>query len=91
MSSTIPAVVFDCNIFLQAVLNPNGAAGACKQLVDRGQVELFVSPQVLAEVADVPHPSRNPAAYACTHAARDRGFSARHQGESNYSREIKRK
>lgn len=53
MSSSIPAVVFDCNIFLQAVLNPNGAAGACKQLVDRGQVELFVSPQVLAEVADV--------------------------------------
>lgn len=53
MSSIIPAVVFDCNIFLQAVLNPTGAAGACKQLVDRGHVELFISPQVLAEVADV--------------------------------------
>jgi uncharacterized protein len=53
MSSSIPAVVFDCNIFLQAVLNPSGAAGGCHHLVDRGQVELFVSPQILAEVAEV--------------------------------------
>jgi putative PIN family toxin of toxin-antitoxin system len=46
-------VVFDCNVFLQAVVNPNGPAGQCKQLVDTGAVELFVSEEVLAEVAEV--------------------------------------
>ena len=49
----IPKVVFDCNVFLQAVVNPAGPAGRCKQLVDRGEVELFVSEDVLAEVAEV--------------------------------------
>lgn len=49
----IPKVVFDCNVFLQALVNPNGHAGRCKQLVDRGEVELFVSEEVLAEMAEV--------------------------------------
>jgi len=56
MSPTTPAilkVVFDCNVFLQALVNPNGPAGRCKKLVDRGEVELFVSEEVLAEVAEV--------------------------------------
>jgi putative PIN family toxin of toxin-antitoxin system len=48
-----PKVVFDCNVFLQAVVNPNGPAGRCKKLVDCGEVELFVSEDVLAEVAEV--------------------------------------
>lgn len=39
----IPKVVFDCNVFLQAVVNPNGPSGRCKQLVDRGAIELYVS------------------------------------------------
>ncbi len=37
---------------------PNGPAGRCKQLVDRGVVELFVSEEVLAEMADVLSRSR---------------------------------
>lgn len=49
----IPRVVFDCNVFLQALVNPNGPAGRCKQLVDRSEVELFISEEVLAEVAEV--------------------------------------
>lgn len=49
----IPKVVFDCNVFLQALVNPNGPAGRCKKLVDRGEVELFVSEEVLAEVSEV--------------------------------------
>ncbi len=56
MSSTIsptPKVIFDCNVFLQALVNPHGPAGRCKQLVDRGEVELYVSEEVLAEVAEV--------------------------------------
>jgi putative PIN family toxin of toxin-antitoxin system len=51
--SPVPGVVFDCNIFVQALLKPNGPAGACKQVVDEGAVTLFVSPQVLTEVAEV--------------------------------------
>lgn len=52
-TSVITKVVFDCNVFLQALVNPNGPAGRCKQLVNRGEVELFVSEAVLAEMADV--------------------------------------
>ena len=53
MYPTVPRVVFDCNVFLQALVNPHGPAGQCKQLVDRGEVELFVSAEVLAEVSEV--------------------------------------
>ncbi|MCI0388790.1 MAG: putative toxin-antitoxin system toxin component, PIN family [Acidobacteria bacterium] len=48
-----PRVVFDCNIFVQMFLNPNGSAGACKELAEKGKVILFVSQAILAEVADV--------------------------------------
>ena len=53
MYPAIPKVVFDCNVFLQALVNPHGPAGRCKQLVERGEVELFVSEDVLAEVSEV--------------------------------------
>ncbi len=53
ITSAITKVVFDCNVFLQALVNPNGPAGRCKQLVDRGEVELFVSEEVLTEMAEV--------------------------------------
>jgi putative PIN family toxin of toxin-antitoxin system len=46
-------VVFDCNIFVQMMLNPNGSAGMCKELVEKGEITLFVSQAVLTEVADV--------------------------------------
>ncbi len=49
----IPKIVFDCNVFLQALVNPYGPAGHCKELVDRGEVELFVSEEVLAEISEV--------------------------------------
>jgi putative PIN family toxin of toxin-antitoxin system len=49
----IPKVVFDCNVFLQALVNPDGPAGRCKKLVDRGEVELYISEDVIAEVAEV--------------------------------------
>jgi putative PIN family toxin of toxin-antitoxin system len=48
-----PRVVFDCNIFVQMFLNPNGSAGACKELAEKGAVILFVSQTILAEVIDV--------------------------------------
>ncbi len=53
MPPPTPKVVFDCNVFLQALVNPHGPAGRCKQLVDRGAVELYVSEDVLVEMADV--------------------------------------
>jgi uncharacterized protein len=53
VSSIVPAVVFDCNIFLQAVVNPKGAAGVCKAMVDSGEVNLFISIEVLTEMIEV--------------------------------------
>ena len=46
-------VVFDCNTFLQALGSPEGPAGRCMQLAIDGNVNLFVSPLVLAELRDV--------------------------------------
>lgn len=50
-------VVFDCNVFLQAMLSVHGPASVCLVRVDRGEVILIVSPYVLAEVRALPeHP-----------------------------------
>lgn len=46
-------VVFDCSLFVQAFLNPDGGAGRCFDLVRSGQVQLFVSRETLAEVKEV--------------------------------------
>ncbi len=48
-----PKVVFDCNIFLQALANPQGPSGRCVALALESRVSLFLSPQVLDEVRDV--------------------------------------
>ena len=53
MSSATPGTVFDCNVFLQALLNDRGPAYGCMELVDSGQVTLLASPEVLAEIKDV--------------------------------------
>jgi putative PIN family toxin of toxin-antitoxin system len=46
-------VVFDCNIFLQALASPDGPAGKCVQLVFDGKFDLYLSPTVLEELAEV--------------------------------------
>jgi uncharacterized protein len=46
-------VVFDCNIFLQALASPDGPAGRCVQLAFDRKVDLFISPAVLEEVREV--------------------------------------
>ena len=46
-------VVFDCNVFLQALANPDGPAGRCVTLALEAKVALFVSPQVLEEIREV--------------------------------------
>ncbi len=46
-------VVFDCNIFIQALLNPNGVAAKCLDLVRENKILLFVSKATIDEVRDV--------------------------------------
>ena len=45
--------VFDCNIFIQTLLNPNSVAAKCFDLVRNDKVLLFVSKETLDEVRDV--------------------------------------
>ena len=47
------AVVFDCNIFVQIFLNPNGTAFRCYDLLKTGSVELFITGKILTEIAEV--------------------------------------
>jgi len=53
MSAEILLAVFDCNIFIQALLNPNSVAARCLETVRNGKVKLFVSKDTLAEIRDV--------------------------------------
>jgi predicted nucleic acid-binding protein len=46
-------VVFDCMIFLQAAANDEGPAATALDLVDTGEIKLYVSEQVLEEVRNV--------------------------------------
>lgn len=46
-------VVFDCMIFLQGLVKEKGFAVECLELFEKGAVELFVSEEILAEIADV--------------------------------------
>jgi putative PIN family toxin of toxin-antitoxin system len=62
-------VVFDCNTFLQALASPDGPAGKCVQLVIDGKVELYVSPMVLEEFAEV---ASRPKVIAKLHLTADR-------------------
>ncbi len=49
----IPGVVFDCMVYLQAVISERSPAFACFTLVENGQVMLHTSEAILAEVQDV--------------------------------------
>lgn len=53
MPSEIISAVFDCNIFFQFLLNPNGIAAKCLEKVRDRKVKLFISKDTLAEVRDV--------------------------------------
>ncbi len=46
-------VVFDCMIFLQGLVKQKGVAVDCLELVENDRIELFVSEDILAEIADV--------------------------------------
>lgn len=55
MNNPPKKVVFDCNIFAQAILNPLGPAGGCVDAAIDGRVTLFISDFILAEIGDIPN------------------------------------
>jgi putative PIN family toxin of toxin-antitoxin system len=64
MTAAPPKVVYDCNIFVQALINLNGPAGRCLEKVKDGEVLLIASRYVLAEVREI-H-LKTPAKYGIT-------------------------
>jgi uncharacterized protein len=46
-------VVFDCNLYVQALVNPDSPAADCLELALSGKVEPFISRQTLAELKEV--------------------------------------
>ena len=49
-----PLAVFDCNVFAQALINPNGPAGALVEAAARGTLRLFVTEHLLVEIRELP-------------------------------------
>lgn len=59
-----PKVVYDCNIFVQSLINLNGPAARCVGKAKDGHVMLIASAYVLAEVREI-H-LKTPAKYGIT-------------------------
>ena len=55
MSSSIPTVVYDCNIFIQALININGPSGSYVSHSLAGNVLLLLSAYVLSEIREAPN------------------------------------
>lgn len=53
MNSSTPHVVFDCMVYLQAVVRDTSLAAKCLRLAETRQVELFISRKIIAEIQDV--------------------------------------
>lgn len=52
-----PSAIFDCNIYLQAMLSGRGASHACWKKIINGEAVVFVTPYILAEIRRLPdHP-----------------------------------
>jgi putative PIN family toxin of toxin-antitoxin system len=54
MSDKPPRAVFDCVVFVQALISGRGPSAACIRHVQQASVALFLSSEVMAEVRDVP-------------------------------------
>ena len=46
-------VVFDCNVYFQAIISPEGPAGACLSAAQQGLLQLFVTDHIIQELNDV--------------------------------------
>jgi len=53
MPLQILRAVFDCNIFIQALLNPQGITAQCLDAVRNKRVKLYLSKAALDEIRDV--------------------------------------
>jgi putative PIN family toxin of toxin-antitoxin system len=69
MTTAPPKVVYDCKIFVQALINLNGPAGRCLEKAKDGQVLLIASPYVLAEIREIHF--KTPPKYGITAAQTD--------------------
>ncbi|HEY8668611.1 MAG TPA: putative toxin-antitoxin system toxin component, PIN family [Tepidisphaeraceae bacterium] len=54
MSDSPPQAIFDCNVFVQALMNPAGPAGACVQLALDRHIQLFFTRYILDELQQMP-------------------------------------
>jgi putative PIN family toxin of toxin-antitoxin system len=54
MSHHLHQVVYDCVVYGQALINPDGPAGQCIEEARRGHVRLYISDFVLAEIRELP-------------------------------------
>lgn len=54
MNQTPSRVVFDCNVFAQALISPGGPAGACVEAARLGRFQLLLSEYVLTELSELP-------------------------------------
>jgi putative PIN family toxin of toxin-antitoxin system len=54
VSSLAPGVVFDCNVFIQALLNPTGPGDECVQAALDRRFRLVISPYILDELRQAP-------------------------------------
>ena len=54
MSEALERVVFDCNVFAAGLIKPSGSAGECVERVLNGQLMLFWSQFVIAEIRRIP-------------------------------------
>lgn len=50
---SLPCVVFDCNIYLQAAASPDGPAFACMEMAERSRFILVISDDILVEVRSI--------------------------------------
>jgi uncharacterized protein len=50
MNSSRPDVVFDCNVFLQAIARSNGPAAQALRLVDQNEITLHISKPIIREL-----------------------------------------
>jgi len=55
-----PGVVFDCNVFLQALANEKSAAAKALDFLEQDAITLFVSEPILREVRNVLTRHENP-------------------------------
>lgn len=55
MTGELRRAVYDCNVYVQSLLNPDGPAGSCVRRAIENKVALFLSAQILAEIRDAPN------------------------------------